>query len=195
MTGRRSHGRLSALNGVVHQGILQSLSDRWSAGSADREDLIRLLEKLKARGLTTGDVVFTAARECLLAPAETIGDFRAAANFCEAYPVVVSNAERDVLKDQFADFASDYASGWDSDSDPDWLREVAGDLENLGSRLGVDAEEYTQDLYEKADEVEAERAEEEPPDDYDREDWERTDTFLDDIEGMFDGLESDLRNT
>ena len=133
--------------------LLQSLSDRWSAGSADREDLIRLLEKLKARGLTTGDVVFTAARECLLAPAETIGDYRAAANFCEAYPVVVSNAERDVLKDQFADFASDYATGWDSDSDPDWLREVAGDLENLGSRLGVDAEEYTQDLYEKADGV------------------------------------------
>ena len=74
------------------------------------------------------------------------------------------------------------------------LRELSG-LENLGSRLGVDAEEYTQDLYEKADEVEAERAEEEPPDDYDREDWERTDTFLDDIEGMFDGLKSDLRNT
>ena len=26
MTGRRSHGRLSALNGVVHQGIMESLT-------------------------------------------------------------------------------------------------------------------------------------------------------------------------
>lgn len=94
----------------------------------------------------------------------------------------MSGAERDVLKGQFAEFASDYAGGWDIDSDPDWLREIAGDLEGLGQRLGVDAKDYTQDLYEKADEIESERADQEPPDDYEGP-WERVDTFVDDVQG------------
>lgn len=164
------------------------------AGSADREDLIRLLDKLRERGLTTDSPVFAAARQCVMSPGETIDDFRAAANFCETYPDVVSDAERRELKRQFEEFAPDYASGWDTDSDPDWLREIAGDVEGLGERLGVDAQRYTQDLYEKADEIESERAEEEPPDDYE-ERWGRADSVVDDVQGMFDGLESDLRET
>ena len=40
MTGRRSHGRLSALNGVVHQGRLsvQQSSEQLLAGAALAED-------------------------------------------------------------------------------------------------------------------------------------------------------------
>ncbi len=174
--------------------LMDSLSGLWLAGSADREGLVRLLDKLRARGLTTEDTVFAAARHCLLAPGETMEEFCAAAKFCETYPDVVSDAERDVLKGQFAGFASDYAGGWDDDADPDWLREIAGDLEGLGERFGVDAQKFTQDLYEKADEIESERAEQEPPDDDERR-WEPSDPLVDDVQGMFDGLESDLRET
>ena len=127
--------------------LLQSMSNLWREGSADREDLVCLLDMLRERGLTTDDPVFKAARQCLMAPHETIEDFRAAAKFCETYPDVVSDAERDELKRQFEGFAPDYASGWDTDSDPDWLREIAGDIEGLGERLGIDAQRYTQDLY------------------------------------------------
>ena len=174
--------------------LLQSLSTSWKEGSADREDLVRLLDKLMARGLTTENPVFVAARQCLLSPSETIDDFRAAAKFCETNTDVVADADRDALKVQFLEFASSYASDWDVDSDPDWLREIAGDLEGIGDRLGGDVQQYTQELYEKAAEIESERAEQEPPYDYE-EPWERTDTFGDDVQGMFDGLKSELRDT
>ena len=38
MTGRRSHGRLSALNGVVHQGRVKALGRRrWKKASGDHQ--------------------------------------------------------------------------------------------------------------------------------------------------------------
>ena len=116
--------------------LLQSMSSLWREGSADREDLVRLLDKLRERGLTTDDPVFTAARQCLMAPHEMIEDFRAAAKFCDTYPDIVSDAERGELKRQFEGFAPDYTQRWDTDSDPDRLREIAGDIEGLAERLG-----------------------------------------------------------
>ena len=61
-------------------------------------------------------------------------------------------------------------------------------------RVVASDQRYTQELYEKADEIENERAEQEPPYDYE-ELWERTDNFGDDVQGMFDGLKSELRDT
>ena len=173
--------------------LLQSMSDVWRAGSADREDLVDLLGMLSERGLTTDSPVFGAARQCLLSGSTTTDDFKAVAKFCEGYPDMVSEADRDELKRQFEKFASYYAIGLD-DTDPDWLRDIAGDIDGLGERFGVDAERYTQDLYERADEIESERAEEEEPDDYE-EAWGRSDSIVDDVAGMFAGLESDLRDS
>lgn len=173
--------------------LLASLAEQWRNGNADREDLVRLLELLAQRGMTRSDEVFLAARECLLSRAETIEDFRAAADFCEAYPDCVLGSERAALKVQFEAFAGDYAIGWDSDADPDWLRQVASDLETLGEKFEVDMQDYTQGLLERADEIETERAEPEPDDDYD-ERW-TADTVVDDVQGMFDGLQSDLKDT
>ena len=120
-----------------------------------------------AGGMTESDEVFLAARACMLSGAETADDFRAVAKFCETYPGSVSGGERDTLKVQFETFAGDYASGWDNDSDPNWLRDIASDLERLGETFGVDTQGYTQGLLERADEVESERAEPEPDDDHD----------------------------
>ena len=36
MTGRRSHGRLSALNGVVHQGMVLPVSSRHTRGATSQ---------------------------------------------------------------------------------------------------------------------------------------------------------------
>jgi hypothetical protein len=80
-----------------------------------------------------------------------------------------------------------------TDSDPDWLRSIASDLESLGETFGVDAQEYTQDLLERADEIEKERAEPEPDDDYEGR-WSGN-SGVDDVGGMFDGLHSDLKDT
>ena len=120
-------------------------------------------------------------------------DFEAAADFCEAYPECVRGEERDALKLNFEAFAEDYANGWDSDEDPDWLRQVASQLETLGEKFGVDTQDHTQGLPELADEIETERAEPEPEDDDERR-WSG-DSVVDDVHGMFDGLEGQLRDT
>jgi hypothetical protein len=172
--------------------LLESLTDYWKQGSADREDLVRLLKLLVERGMPQSSEVFLAARQCVLSRPETVDDFQAVAQFCDAYAETVSEADRDSLKVEFEEFAEDYASNFDYDDDPDWLRQVASDLERLGGHFGVDTEPRTQGLLERADEIETERAEPEPDEDDDRR-WS-TDTLVDDVSGMFDGLQSVLKD-
>lgn len=74
----------------------------------------------------------------------------------------MSDAEREELKREFAEFASDHPLS--SDDDPDTLRGIASDIEYVGERLGVATDMFTQSLYERADELETERAGREPPD-------------------------------
>ncbi|HEY3489828.1 MAG TPA: restriction endonuclease [Candidatus Deferrimicrobiaceae bacterium] len=168
--------------------VIGSLAERWKSGNADREDLVRLLEMLSKRGLKQGDAPFVAARQCLLTNLDTDEEFRAVANFCEKFPDAVSEVEQETLRRQFVEFASDHPLGWDDD--PDTLRSVASDIEYVGERLGVATDEFTQRLYGRADEVESERTDPESLDDGPR---RSTDSYVDDVRGMFDGLLSDLR--
>jgi hypothetical protein len=172
------------------ESVLSQLSELWKGGSADREDLVRLLEVLTKRGLREHETPFRRAKQCLLTPPETIDEFRAAATFVEKYPDTVSQEERDLLRGQFSEFASDNPSS--GDDDPDWLHQISADIEYVGKRLNVDTQECRQMLAERADEIESERAGLEPPDDRE-ERWESSDSDVDDVQGMFDGLARDLR--
>jgi len=174
------------------ESLLSQLSDLWKNGSADREDLVRLLKILTKRGMKEDESPFLAARQCLLASPETNEEFRAAADFCKEYPETVSAEEFDILGDQFLKFASKLSQ--ESDDDPDWLRQIAWDLEYIGEKLNVDTEDFTQNLIEQADEIENERAEQESPYDDER-DWHPSDSMMDDVQAMFDGLKNDLRDT
>ena len=188
---------LDALNGPhfaeLIDSVIVSLSALWTAGRGDREDLVTLLDVLGKRGITQADAPFIAARQCLLMEPETDAEFRAVAEFCEKYPDAVSEAEREELKQEFTEFASDHPLS--SDDDPDTLRGIASDIEYVGERLGVTTDGFTQSLYERADELETERAEREPPDDDDDGAWRPADSNVDDVRGMFDGLESALKGS
>jgi hypothetical protein len=174
--------------------LMTSLTERWRGGSADREDLVHFLEFLVGRGMTLEDQLFLAARSCVLSRPETIEDFQAAASFCETYPESVTGRDREELKTHFEAFAEEYAQGWDTDSDPDFLRGIASDLESLGEKFGVNAAGYTQGLLERADELETERAE--PEVDADYEAWRADSASVpDDIDGMFQTLQNDLKDT
>jgi len=170
--------------------VIGSLSRFWETGEGDREDLVRLLDVLGKRGLQPSDAPFVAARACLLSKPETDEEFRAVATFCEKYPSAVSDAERENLRRQFIDFVSDHP--FNSHDDPDTLRSVVSDIEYVGQRLGVDTEKFAQALLERADELENERAEQEPPDDDDDGSWRQVASLADNIDGMFDGLRNDL---
>ncbi len=135
------------------ESVLLPLRALWEEGIADRQGLFRLLQVLTDRGLREGDGPFAAARQCLLTYAEELEHFQAAVSFCEAYPNEVSEGDRDGLRSKFRKFAEEYSDELD-DEDPDWLREVAGDLEKVGHKLQVDTDPFTADLYERAGEIE-----------------------------------------
>jgi hypothetical protein len=113
------------------------------------------------------------------------------ATFCEKYPDAITDAEREELKRQFVEYASDHPLS--GDDDPDTLRSVASDIEYVGERLGVPIDDFTQGFYERADEIESERAEQKPPDDDDEGRWRSVDSYVDDVRGMFDGLQNELK--
>jgi hypothetical protein len=173
--------------------LLASLAERWRDGRADREDLVRFLKLLADRGLSQTDDAFLAARHCLLSRPDTVEEFLAARDFCETYPESVSGAEREALKSEFVRFADEYVEGLNFNDDPDWLRGAASDLETLCKFFALPAGGYTQSLLERADELETERAEREY-DDGDYEDRWRDSEYVDDVQGMFDGLRNDLKD-
>ena len=172
--------------------LIAALTERWKGGTANCQGLVHLVEFLTDHGMSPDDEAFLVARECLLSGPETVDDFQAVVRFCEKYPESVSSADRDALRAQLESLAEDYASDADSDSDSDWLRSIASDLESLGEKFGVDTQEFTQRLLESADEIEREHAESEP--DYDYEGRWSGDSAVDDIQGMFSGLEGQLRD-
>ena len=179
----------SATSGVVLARLLASLRERWTRGEADREDLGRLLASLTQDKMAKGDDAFVAAKKCLLMRREEIGDFRAIGHFTSIFPEEITSSTLEDIKRQFITFAREYSSGWQNE-DPDWLRQVAADLEFVGERLKVDVTDFITPLYESADEVEQQRGNHEP--DYDRDHAEFRSVYSDDVDAMFLSLRDDL---
>lgn len=170
--------------------VLLGLKDHWNQGRADKEDLVRLVQALTEWGLSNEDESFMAAKECLLSGIQVIDDFRAIANFTTTYPGDVSSSDLEDLKKNFEKFASEYSVGW-VDDDPDWLQQVASDIEFVGEKLEVDVRRFTQPLHKRASEIENERAETTPAEnDGDR--WDPTAKYEDDVEQMFQSLRVEL---
>jgi hypothetical protein len=173
--------------------VIDELRTSWEDGRADKENLVDLVDALAKRGLRSGDAAFMAARTCLSMNFERIDDFRALARFIGKYPDVVNAVDLGTAKSKFLEFASDYSDGWDDD-DPDWLREVASDLEFVGEKFELEITRYTAKLHERADEIEIERAE--GYHDYDpdeRDDWVPA-SYRDDVDDMFQSLRNDLES-
>jgi hypothetical protein len=175
--------------------LMTALRQRWATGKADREDLVGLLAVLTGRGMKRSDDSFRAAKQCLSANFDEINAFRAIAEFTRTYADEISPAELQKVKAQFLHFAAQYSSGWDND-DPDWLRQVAADLEYVGERLELDLATFTGPLYEQAEEVEQEHAGREPEPD-DGTDWEHSPSSAlgDDVDLMFRSLRDELHST
>lgn len=171
--------------------LINALRQLWEKGHADKEDLVSLLAALTQRGMSRSDDSFKSAKTCLSAKYETIDDFRAIAEFAKTYTGEIGAADLDGVKTQFMQFANAYSSGWDDEEDPDWLRQVAANLEFVGERLQVDVTEFTDPLYQGADDVEKARADREPDGD-DRDDQDFRSSYADDVDAMFLSLRDEL---
>jgi hypothetical protein len=170
---------------------LDALGKLWKTGQADRRDLARLIESLTDYGLRRDDETFLAAKQCLLTEIKEADEYRAIASFVEKYPDELSPTEIDRLRAEFMKFAAEYADAWDDD--PDWLRQIAADLEFVATRLEVIVTNLTQGLEEKANEIEAERTTADRDVD-ERDDWEPSSTYSDDVDDMFQGLREELES-
>jgi hypothetical protein len=171
-------------------GAIQGVQNLWDEQNADREDLVLLLQDLTARGLKPDDSTFKAAQHCLTSQLDEIDHFRAIASFATAYPDILSASDIDILKSKFIEFAEEYSDGWDDD-DPDWLYQVAGDLQFVAERLEVNVDHFTAPLSDRADEIESERVRYEPEDDYG---WRPSQRYTDDADTMFRSLLYELES-
>ena len=195
-----------ALNIQITDRIVKSMLDRlgqqWEQGLANRRDLVGLIIMLIEHGLKQDNILFLAAQSCLFINVEDIEDFLAATDFCEKYPKAISAKERDTLRNQFNEYIPD-AIEFYWDDDPDVLRDLAEDLEDVGNKLEVDVTRCILDIEDRIDEIESERAQNEASD-YEERNWSRSseirfrfsrrDDEIDDVHRMFDGLESDLQD-
>lgn len=172
--------------------VIRQLEKLWEQGQADKEDLVRLLEALTSRGLRTEDDAFKAAQRCLSLKVDEIDDFRAIATFATTYRDALSSSEIDSLKTQFVQFAAEYCEGWDDD-DPDWLRQVAANIEFVGEKLEINVDRFTSSLHEHADVIESERA----GAGFDEDDgagWASPASHGDEVDSMFQSLRSELES-
>lgn len=170
--------------------ILNALEPQWEEGLADKEALVRLLKALTEKGLKNQDRAFLAARKCLQSTFDSIDEFRAFVQFIAEYEEEVSASDLERVKSEFGSFAPDYASDARGD-DPDWIRQVASDLEYVADRLGMDMSALAGELYAQADEIEAENAE--PERDHGDEGWGESMPPVDNVHEMFDELRSELQ--
>lgn len=171
--------------------IITQLEEQWNVGQADKEDLVLLLGDLTDRGLKTNDEPFQAAQQCISSKIEEIDDFRAIASFTEKYPNILTSTDMDLLRIKFGEFAEEYAEGWD-DVDPDWLRQVAGDLEFIGEKLSVDVDHFRDSLCETADTMENRRSGRDYYYDEDDSGWRPSTDQSDNVDCMFQSLRAEL---
>ena len=102
-----------------------------------------------------------------------------------SYPDGLSSTELGQRKADFLQFAADYFE--ERDRDPDWLRQMAADLEYVGERIDVDVARFTGPLNASADELDADREVREPDSD-DGDEWRSPATDDNDIHTMFESL-------
>lgn len=173
-------------------GVVAELGKLWGEGKANRLDLVKLLDALGKRGLKQADDLFAQAAKCLSNNLQVMDDFLAVAEFVNKYPSLVARSNVEAIRARFAEFASDYSDQWaDSDDDPDWLRDIAGNLELAGEGLAIDVSKFTAPLREQADQIEIERAEDRPNEDSSDDDW-RPASYEDDVAMMFRSLREDI---
>ena len=183
--------RKSAVEPLV-RAMLTAVSERWKGEVVDRSGLVGLIDALLDYGIGPEDPLFVSARRCLLAPGEDCDDYRAAADFCDKHPTLVSTSNRETLRVGFVRLAEEEADAY-WDADPDLLRQVAADIEYVGEKFKVDTDRFAHKLNERAEEIEAERAEEDGREE-NRGVWSDSDDGVDDIGAMFDGLRSELKD-
>ena len=166
--------------------LLRTLQNRLKEGQGDRESLVRLLRKLRAQFSESEETqsLLVAARDFLTTGLENITDFSCLAMFMSDDPATMSPLDLDRIRREFRGFC-ETCDLWDSD--PDWLRQQADEIETVGSALDVEVHSLCSDLRDRADELENEQKRSEyEPDDSDS--WSSLERSTEDIDTMFAGL-------
>jgi len=144
-------------DGVVDQ-LLSALRTRIEAGSADKEDLVRLLRALDSQQKNSdgNSSIFAAAANYLTRGLEEFDDFSSLGKFVKNFPSAVAATDLDGIRVAFAGFCDAYDDSWADD--PEDLRGVAEDFERVGSQLKVDVHTFCENLIRQADQWETDKS-------------------------------------
>jgi hypothetical protein len=170
---------------VVNE-LLDSLRRRLESGKGKRDSLAKLLRKLAPQLADSREIqlLFATASEFLTTNLNAIDDFNGVALFISDFPDSLAPSHLDRVRDEFRAFC-EACDLWDPD--PEWGRQLADQIEDVGEALGVDVEKVCSDLRENADD--AERGEREPSDESeDSRDWSGGYAAPEDVDEMFEGL-------
>jgi len=166
--------------------LFSYLPGRIKAGNADRGDLVRLLTTLADRKWQENSPVFAVAKEYLMHGLQEVEDFNTVMRFAERFPDALAPEDKDRIRTDFERCCRDYDADWTDD--PDWIRSVAGDINSVGQKLGLDVKRFVDRLTERAEEVEPEHGRR-PDNEEDHEDrWSEEVRASLDIDLMFEGL-------
>lgn len=184
----------SAESQSVVERLLKALQDRMKSEHGDREDLVRLLRALSLndKDSPTRASIFESAKAHLLTGLVDREDFVSLGRFVESFPTAIPIDELEGVRDTFVTFCKDYDISWADE--PDDLRAVATDFETVAIQISADVDTICENLTERADEWESERAEDNPEhEDGDSDDEWRGQPQESDSEGqMFEGLLNEL---
>ena len=129
---------------------------------------------------------FTAAKEFLTRTLDDFEDFSSLASFFERFPDAADNNELSRAGNEFKEFCRDYADL--RERDPSVLRDIADEITTVGEKLDVNVSQWAEPLWERADEIDAERESDEPESTESERGWFENSKALTDVDLMFGGL-------
>jgi hypothetical protein len=147
--------------------LLARLQERLRDGHSDREQLAELLAELHADEMHTAerDRILRLATPLLTDTFTSLEECEALTSIISLFPDVLTEEERRLAQEHFLNYLSEAINELHGERDVDTLRETGERLDDAGRALGLRVTDRVSDLWEAADQIEAERKEERDNDD------------------------------
>jgi len=177
---------------AVLERSLEKISERITAGDADKMDLVSLLQKITPikESFPASAPLLSNTKNYLIGSLEDFEDYKSFGRLVKSFPSSVEPSTKDRIGVEFIEYCKDYVDGWDDD--PELLRHIANEISMVASQLGADVDEYSDKLIDLARELEAEQRRSEDDSDDSDERWLNQDRASEDVDLMFEDLLNEI---
>lgn len=138
--------------------MLKILQERLESKSANREDLVQLLKKLKNLEFISQNqknIILEKSKSFLMCKMDRIEDFKPLCDFTDSFPEIVTTEEKAAIKEDFKEVAKKNASDMFSYTpDLDYVHSEISELKSLAKRIGVNLTKLVEELESYAETLE-----------------------------------------